>query len=205
AGHVRPEPIDEPPTLGGREPADLPDGLQRAGALPAGGGLERPEDRHLVVPWNGQGAPLGDHPHGDAHGPDDTRPAIDQVAEEHRAPPRGMAERLARRGPAVAEPVQQAHELGGAAVHVSDDVERAGVAGELQRAGGLGRLERTPGHDASFLEYGTSTRGSPRWPGRPARRWAGRPPRDWERTARRNPAPPPAGPGRRGTRTRGRR
>ena len=62
-----------------------------------------------------------DHPHDEPKDPRRVGAAVDEVAEEDRPPPLGMA------GLAAPEPRQERPQLRGAAVDVADDVEGAGL------------------------------------------------------------------------------
>ena len=87
----------------------------------------------LVVPGHGQGVPGGHHAHHQPEHAGAVRAPVHQVAEEHRGaagrrhravgPPRRVT------GEDVAELPEQGFQLGPAAVHVADHVERPGPVG----------------------------------------------------------------------------
>ena len=70
------------------------------------------------------------------------RPAIDEIAQQDGLAALGMMDAVVARAGhpliahIVAEPVQQALQLAGTAVHVADQVERAGIIDETIRRGG---------------------------------------------------------------------
>jgi hypothetical protein len=92
-----------------------------------------PQELLLVVTQDAQGGPGLDHVADDPEGVEDTRPAVDEVAEEDRHPAVGVAVGRTR-GEAVAvgafdnviaKLAEERLELVGTAVDVADDVERA--------------------------------------------------------------------------------
>ena len=92
---------------------------------------QRAQQLVLVVARHAQRVPGRDHAHHQAQHARGVRAAVDQVADEHRrAGRRGGARRPAgprRRGRARSRArSSSASQLGAAAVHVADDVERAG-------------------------------------------------------------------------------
>ena len=84
-----------------------------------------------MVAGHSQRVPGGGHAHHQPEHPRGVRAPVHQVAQEHRGAARGRdrADRLARQVPGdlVAEPPEQGFQLGAAAVHVADHVERAGA------------------------------------------------------------------------------
>jgi hypothetical protein len=93
-----------------------------------------PQQLVLVVARHAERVAAGDHAH---HQPQDPRrvgPAVDQVTEEDRTPPRVMGpDRASLAVPAdrVAELAEQPLKLGPAAVHVADHVERPGLVPQV--------------------------------------------------------------------------
>ena len=89
---------------------------------------QRPQQLGLVVAGHAERGPGGHHAHDQAQHARRIGAAVHQVAEEHRAPG-GVAGVYRPAGAVavdrVAELVQQLLQLGPAAVHVADDVERA--------------------------------------------------------------------------------
>lgn len=82
--------------------------------------VQRAHQLLLVVPADDQGVPRRGHSHDAPQHARGVRPAVDEVADEHRGPPFGV------HAVGVAQLGQQLLELGCAAVDVADDVERPG-------------------------------------------------------------------------------
>ena len=131
--------------------------LRRLGRELRQGGLKPVRDPHLppaqgaeqlvlVVARHGESGTRRDHAHGEPEHAGGVRPAVHQVAEEDGAAAPGV--RRVHRAPAivsgqrVAELLKQGEQLGQAAVHVADHVERPGLVPQVaeQLRPGDGRL-----------------------------------------------------------------
>ena len=127
--------------------AQLRERLGQAVADPDVGALERADQLGLVVAGDAQRGAGGDHAHHQPEHARRVRAAVDEVADEQRGAALGVGRADGAAGVVVrqlpAELGEQGAQLAGAAVHVADDVERAGevaavVPGPLGRdRGGL--------------------------------------------------------------------
>nr|BFE54005.1 hypothetical protein GCM10017745_74320 [Saccharothrix mutabilis subsp. capreolus] len=111
---------------------------------------QRPHQLLLVVAAHGERVPGLDHAHHQPQHARRVRPAVDQVADEHRAPPR-RRHRVDRTALGVAHQVvaqlaQQVLQLLAAAVHVADHVERPGLVAQV--------VEQPLGDDRRLVHFG---------------------------------------------------
>ena len=116
---------------------------------------QRPQQLVLVVARHAERVAGGDHAHHQAQDAGGVRAAVDEVTDEHGPPAlRVRGTHRAAVGVAldeVAELAQQGLELGPAAVHVADDVERPGLVPQVveqpgTRDAGGGDLVLGPEH-----------------------------------------------------------
>jgi hypothetical protein len=127
-GHHAVDELCDPPGELRRLGPELVEGPGEAVSRGDVGTLEGSGELLLVVAGHGDGVARGDHAHDQAENRRSRGAAVDEVAEEQGPATVDVAGVGTVRVDPVAEPVEQLGQLVVAAVDVSDDVERAGVA-----------------------------------------------------------------------------
>ena len=132
------QPVDEPGDLGGELRRLTGELGQRLGEPVADRHVappQRPQELGLVIAGDAQRRPVAHHPHGEPQHRRRGRTAVDEVADEEQPPAVGVRRGTAIGRDLVPEQSRQLDQLGVAAVHVTDDVEGAGVPAPVRPQG----------------------------------------------------------------------
>ena len=139
---------------------------------------QRAQQLGLVVARHAQRIAGRDHAHHQPQHAGGVRPAVDQVADEDRAPAAGVTASTGRPGSSrssvVAERRRAGLQLGPAAVDVADDVERAGLVPQVVVAAACRTIDgarRPPRRVRSTWTVRNPSRCRPRRPRRSWSRW----------------------------------